>query len=103
MALVGEAEVILHVARAAVGARVALTPLELTEHLDVRHPHHVHQHVDAAAVRHRYHDLARAASGAALDRLVEHRNEDIVSFDREALVALVRALCLLYTSDAADE
>ena len=51
----------------------------------------MNQHVDAAAVRHRHHDFTRAALRAARNRFVQHRNEDVISFDGEAFVAFICA------------
>jgi len=84
------AEVILHVTGVARGVRGVL-PFELLEDGAHRLVEHVREDVDAATVRHRHHDLARAGRGRAFDGSLEHRDERVVPFNGEALVALVGA------------
>ncbi len=83
-------EVILHVARVARSVSGVL-PLELLEHRAHRLVEHVREDVDATAMRHRHHDLARPGRSRAFDRGLQHGHERVVPFDREALVALVGA------------
>ena len=88
-ALALEAEVVLHVTGRRIDARLAGPSLELAEHLVVRHPHHVHKHVDAPPMGHPDHDAPRTTPRRAGDRLVEHRHHRIGAFNREPLVALI--------------
>ncbi len=85
------AEVVLHVARAAlrVGDDGLDHPLalELADDLLVRHPDRVREDVEPAAVGHPDHDLARAVRGRELDRRVEHRDHHVEALDRELLLA----------------
>ena len=60
--------------------------LELGEDRVVRPAEVVREHVQAAAVRHPDHDLARAARGRELDQLVEHRHGHVEALDRELLL-----------------
>ena len=87
------AVVVLHVARAPLGGEGPLhvaPALELGEDRLVRQPDDVGQHVEAAAVRHPQHYPTSAAHAGELDRLVEHRHEDVQPLDREALLPEVR-------------
>src|SRR3979411_443871 len=61
--------------------------LELAQNLLVGQADRVREHVQAAAVRHPEHDLARAGGGGELERLVEHRDEHVDPLDRELLLA----------------
>ena len=85
------AVVVLHVAGAALGHRgiglEVLLALEFHEDRLVRAAHRVRQHVEATAVRHAENHLARAGSGRARHRLVEHRHEHVHALDRELLLA----------------
>ena len=65
--------------------------LELAQDLVVRAPHHVGQHVEAAAVGHADDDLADAVGGGEVDRLVEHGHQQVEAFERELLLAEERA------------
>ncbi len=82
------AEVVLHVAVAldVVGEEV---PLELGQDHLVGLAEDVGEHVEAAAVRHAHHDLARAQPSAFLDDLVQQRHEGLAALEREALGAHV--------------
>src|SRR4029078_41251 len=53
----------------------------------VRAPDGGHQRVEATAMCHPDDHLVRAPRGAELDRLVEHRDEDVEPFERELLLA----------------
>ena len=83
----GGAEVVLHVARAfhVVGGEGAA--LELVEQRPVRLAHHLGQHVQAAAMGHAEHDLLHAEIAAALDDLLERRNQRLAAVEAEALGA----------------
>ena len=63
--------------------------LELGEDRVVRAAEVVGEHVEAAAVGHPDHDLARAARRRQLDQLVEHRHGHVEALDRELLLAEV--------------
>ena len=90
----GGAVVVLHVAGAALGHRRVhvhrLLALELGDDRLVGPADGVREHVQAAAVGHAEHDLARALVGALLDQLVEHRHEHVEALDRELLLAQER-------------
>ncbi len=83
----GEALVILHVAGGhdAFVGDLALT-CELVEDLRRWLADDVGQHVQAAAVRHADHDLFGAVASGALDQFVQHRDQRLAAFQREALL-----------------
>ena len=87
----GRRQVVLDVAAAALRVDdervVRALALELPQDRLVRAPDGVHERVEATAVGHPDDDLVRAALGAELDRLVEHRDEDVEPFERELLLA----------------
>ena len=89
------AGVILHVAHP---SEVDAKPLgqhrifELGEDLRVRLLENVREHVQAAAMRHADHRVARAGVGRARDDLVEDRQQHVEPFDREARLAREGAL-----------
>ena len=60
--------------------------LELAQDHVVRTADDVREDVEAAAVGHPDHDLARAVAGGELDRLVEHRHHHVEPLDRELLL-----------------
>ena len=61
--------------------------LELRQDLRVRLVEHVRHHVQPAAVRHADQDVADARLGRLADHLVQHRDEHVEPFDREARLA----------------
>ena len=85
------AEVIFHVTGFAHGIGGGVLPLELLEDRHVRFSQCVRENVDASAMRHRQVDFACALRRCRLDCDVEHRDQDVAAFDREALIALIRA------------
>ena len=101
------AEVVLHVARAALVARDdgldRPLALELAQDHLVGTADDVREHVEAPAMRHADHDLVRARVGGELDRLVEHRHHHVEPLDRELLLAEERAAeVLLHPLDLAE-
>ena len=80
-----EALVILHVARTLHVVRVVVT-FELGEQHLRRLADDVHEHVEAAAMRHADDDLLDAALTALLDQVIEQRNQRVAAFEREALL-----------------
>ena len=81
------AEVVLHVARAfdiVGGGRAAL---ELVKQRAVRLRHHLRQHIEAAAMRHAKHDLLHAEIAAALDDLLQRRDQQLSPVETETLGA----------------
>jgi hypothetical protein len=78
-------EVVLHVARALVGGRVAL--LELGEDLGERLADGVGEDVQAAPVGHAHHDLAHPDDGGVGEEAVEEGDERLPALEGEALVA----------------
>src|SRR4051812_3128595 len=86
----GGSQVIFDVARSTLwirGDRVDRPlALELAQDVLVRHADRVREHVEAAAVRHAHDDVVRARLGRELDRLVEHRDQYVETFDRELLL-----------------
>jgi hypothetical protein len=84
-----EAHVVLHVAgvRSAVVLVVLELAFELVEQLARRLAERVHQHVEAAAVGHAHHHFLDALFAAATDHHVEHRDQAVAAFQREALLA----------------
>ncbi len=81
----GEAHVVLHVSGAGHRLQVVLA-LELAEQLLWCLAEHVHEHVDAAAMRHAENDLLDAARAALLNEIVEHRDQAVCALEREALL-----------------
>ena len=80
---------VLHVARAFdVVGRVGAA-LELVEDGAMRLGHHLGQHVEPAAMGHAEHDLLHAERAAALDDLLERRDQRFAAVEAEALGALV--------------
>ena len=61
--------------------------LELAQNRLVGAADRVHEHVQAATVRHADHDLVRTGSCGDLDRLVEHRHHRVEALERELLLA----------------
>ena len=66
---------------------VALRFLELRENLRVGLPHHVGQHVEAAAMRHADQHVAHAGIGRVGDDLVEDRDHHVQALDGEPRLA----------------
>ena len=91
----GRGEVVLDVAGASLVVRDhgVDRPLafELAQNRLVGEADRVHEHVQAAAMRHADHDLVRSGAGGDLDRLVEHRHHRVQALDRELLLAEERA------------
>ncbi len=81
----GRAQVVLHVARALVRARVVA--LELGEDLRDRLADRVREHVEPPAVRHPDHDLAQPEQRRVVQDPVEQRDQRLAALEREALVA----------------
>ena len=81
------AEVILHVARAFDVVGRGRAALELVEHRAVRLAHHLGEHVEPAAMRHAEHDLLHAEIAAALDDLLQRRDQRFAAVEAEALGA----------------
>ena len=61
--------------------------LEFMEQRAMRLAHHLGQHVEAAAMRHAEHDFLHAEIAAALDDLLERRNQRFAAVETEALGA----------------
>src|SRR5690606_35360901 len=83
-----EALVVLDVARALQMVRVVVS-LELGDDLLRRFADHVHQNVQAAAMRNADDNLLNAGLASLLNEIVQHRNEAIAAFQREALLGRV--------------
>ena len=103
----GRREVVLDVAGASFVVRDDRVDrplaLELAENRLVGEADRVHEHVQAAAVRHADHDLVRSRAGGDLHRLVEHRHHRVQALDRELLLAEERAAeVLLEPLDASE-
>ena len=81
------AEMIFDVARAFDVVRRRRAALELVEQNAVRLAHHLRQHVEAAAMRHAERDFAHAEIAAALDDLLERRDQRFAAVEAEALGA----------------
>ena len=81
--------------------------LEFGEQRGERLAHHVGQHVEPAAMRHADHQLLHAELAAALDDLLQRRDQRFAAFEAEALgagVALVEeALELLGRGQALED
>jgi hypothetical protein len=61
--------------------------LELVEQRAMRLAHHLGQHVEAAAMGHAEHDVLHAQIAAALDDLLERRDQRLAAVEAEALGA----------------
>ena len=85
------AQVVLDVA-AALNRVLFDADFELAEHLLVGLAHDVDQHIEAAAVGHAQHDLAKLRVGGIATDGVEDRNGRLAAFDAEALGAGVLAV-----------
>jgi hypothetical protein len=83
------AEMVLHVARALHVVGRERAALELVEEGAVRLAHHLRQHVEAAAMGHAEHDLLHAEVAAALDDLLQRRDQRLAAIEAEALGARV--------------
>ena len=81
------AEVVLHVAGAFDVVRRRRAALEFVEQHAVRLAHHLRQHVEAAAMRHAEADFLHAEIAAALDDLLERRDQRLAAVEAEALGA----------------
>ncbi len=83
------AGVVLHVAHPAEVDAQAVGEnriLELGEDLRVRLLQDVREHVEAAAMRHRDHDVLHAALGGVVHDLVEDRDHHVEALDRESVL-----------------
>ncbi|MNK46200.1 hypothetical protein D3C87_649790 [compost metagenome] len=80
-----EAEVVLHVAGDV--ARKDVLALELIEEVARLLAHDVDEHVEAAAVGHAEDDFLDALLARAPDQLIQHRDDGVSAFQREALLA----------------
>ena len=69
------------------GLLALLGLLELAEYLGVRLVHYVRQDVEPPPVRHAKGYHGRAEVGSGTDDPVKHRNDHVVPFDREPLLA----------------
>src|SRR5215813_3209307 len=78
---------VLDVARAFDRVRIGGAALEFVEQRAVRLAHHLGQHVEAAAMRHADHDLLHTEIAAALDDLLERRDQRLAAVEAEALGA----------------
>src|SRR4051812_3645753 len=89
------AEVVLDIAASSLLARDdsldRALAFELTQDRLVRPPDDVREDVQPAAMRHPQHDLVSAVPRSELDRLVEHRNHHVETFDGELLLPEERA------------
>src|SRR4051795_11450009 len=81
------AEMVFDVAGAFDGVGIGRAALELVEQRAVRLAHHLRQHVEAAAMRHTEHDLLHAEIAAALDDLLQRRDQRLSPIEPEALGA----------------
>ena len=81
------AEVILDVAGAFDLVGIGGAALEFMEQRAMRLAHHLGQHVEAAAMRHAEHDLADAEIAAALDDLLQRRDQRFAAVEPEPLGA----------------
>ena len=80
---------VLDVARAFDLVGSGRAALELVEDRAVRLGHHLGEHVEPAAMRHAEHDLLHAELAAALDDLLQRRDQRFAAVEAEALGALV--------------
>ena len=85
------AKVILHVSSLTLIVYGGVFSFELGEDRLVRLAESMREDVDAPAMCHRDGDFLSALSSGHVYCHVEHRNESVGAFDREALVALVGA------------
>ena len=81
------AEMIFDVAGAFDRVRIGRAALEFMEQRAMRLAHHLGQHVEAAAMRHADHDFLHAEIAAALDDLLQRRNQRFAAVETEALGA----------------
>ena len=81
------AEMIFDVAGALDRVGIGRAALEFMEQRAMRLAHHLGQHVEAAAMRHADHDLLHAEIAAALDDLLQRRNQRFAAVEAEALGA----------------
>jgi hypothetical protein len=81
-----EALVVLHVARA-LHVRGVVLAFEFVEQHRRRLAEHVHENVEAAAMRHADDAFLDALLSALLDQIVEQRNQRVAAFERESLLA----------------
>ena len=81
------AEVIFDVARAFDLVGIGRAALEFMEQSAVRFAHHLGQHVEPAAMGHAEHDLAHAEIAAALDDLLQRRDQRFAAIKAKALGA----------------
>ena len=81
------AEMIFDVAGAFDRVRIGRAALEFVEQRAVRLAHHLGQHVEAAAMRHAEHDFLHAEIAAALDDLLQRRDQRFGAVEAEALGA----------------
>src|SRR6266576_3659715 len=81
------AEMVFDVAGALDRVGIGRAALELVEQRAMRLAHHLREHVEAAAMRHAEHDLFDAEIAAALDDLLERRNQRLAAVEAEALGA----------------
>src|ERR1700748_3506042 len=84
LAVRGRAEMVLDVARAFDRSGIGRTALELVEQRPMGLAHHLGQYVEAAAMRHADHDLLHAEIAAALDDLLERRDQRFAAVEAEA-------------------
>ena len=73
------AEMVLHVARALDVVGSGRTALEFMEDGAARLGHHLAEHVEAAAMRHPQHDFLQAELAAALDDLLQRRDQRLAA------------------------
>src|SRR6476646_2158720 len=81
------AEVVLDVAGTFDRVRIGGAALELMKQRAVRLAHHLGQHVEPAAMRHAQYDFLHAEIAAALDDLLERRDQRFSAVEAEALGA----------------
>ena len=81
-----EALVVLHVARA-LHVRGVVLAFEFVEQHRGRLAEQVHQHVEAATMRHADDALFDALLAATLDEVVQQRDQRVAAFERETLLA----------------
>ena len=82
-----EAHVVLHVAGVDRAVVVLELAFELVEELRRGLAEDVDQHVEAAAVGHADHDFLDAVVAGGADDVVDHRDQAVAAFEREALLA----------------
>ncbi len=87
LAVGGGAEVILHVAGALHVLGIGGMALELREQRRVGLQHHVGEHVEAPAMRHADDKLLHAELAAALQHLLQRRDQGLAAVEAEALGA----------------